>query len=98
MELPAEVFRKGLYEFLKEVRQYNPDAQIVYTYGLVRVKLSQTIEEVIQQLQIEGDSKIHYLQLEQCQSWELNLNHTVSTAYTSRGNAIIEKIREITGW
>lgn len=96
--LPAEEFRQGLYSFLKEVRQYNPDAQILYTYGLVRVGLSSSIEEVIHQLQNEGDEKIHYLQLTQCESWELNLNHTVSTAYTSRGDAIIGKIREITGW
>ena len=96
--LPAEEFRQGLYSFLKEVRQYNPDAQILYTYGLVRVGLSSSIEEVVHQLQNEGDEKIHYLQLTQCESWELNLNHTVSTAYTSRGDAIIGKIREITGW
>lgn len=97
-ELPAAEFRRGLYNFLKEVRQYHPDTQILYTYGLVRVNLSQSIEEVVRQLQNEGDEKIHYLQLAQCESWELNLNHTVSTAYTSRGDAIIEKIREITGW
>lgn len=96
--LSEKEFRQGLYEFLKEVRQYNPDAQIVYTYGLVRVNLSQAIEQVIEQLRNEGDEKIHYLQLEQCQQWELNLNHTVSTAYPSRGDAIIEKIRSITGW
>lgn len=96
--LPAAEFRQGLYEYLKEVRQYNPEAQILYTYGLVRIGLSEDIAEVIRQLQAEGDERIHYLQLEQCQSWELNLNHTVSTAYTSRGDAIIEKIREITGW
>ena len=55
-------------------------------------------EQVVQQLRDEGDEKIHYLQLAQCQAWELNLNHTVSTAYASRGEVIIEKIRSITGW
>ncbi len=97
-ELPAEEFRQGLYNFLKEVRQYNPEAQILYTYGLVRIGLSEDISEVISQLRDEGDEKIHYLQLAQCEKWELNLNHTVSSAYGSRGDAIIEKIREITGW
>ena len=96
--LPAEEFKAGLYDYLTELRQYHPDAQILYTYGLVRVKLSSAIQEVVQQLRDEGDEKIHYLQLQQCESWELNLNHTVSTAYPSRGDAIIEKIREITGW
>lgn len=97
-ELPPQEFRQGLYGFLKEVRQYNPDAQILYTYGLVRTGLSEDISEVVEQLRLEGDENIHYLQLEQCQNWELNLNHTVSSAYISRGEAIIEKIREITGW
>lgn len=96
--LSAEEFRQGLYAFLKEVRQYNPDAQIIYAYGMVRVKLSADIEAVVRQLQADGDDKLHYLQLEQCQAWELNLNHTVSTAYGSRADAIIEKIRQVTGW
>ena len=97
-DLPAEEFRQGLYNFLKEVRQYNPEAQILYTYGLVRIGLSEDISEVVEQLRSEGDNKIHYLQLAQCEKWELNLNHTVSSAYGSRGDAIVEKIREITGW
>lgn len=97
-ELSREEFRQGLLVFLKEVRQHNPDAQIIYAYGLVRVGLSDTIASVIEQLRSEGDSKLHYLQLEQCQAWELNLNHTVSSAYGSRGEALIDKIAEITGW
>lgn len=96
--LSPDVFRQGLYDFLKEVRQYNPDAQIIYAYGLVRKGLSETISSVVTQLSNEGDEKIHYLQLEQCQSWELNLNHTVASAYASRGEALIEKVKEITGW
>ena len=96
--LPVQEFQQGLYDFLKEVRQYNPEAQIVYAYGMVRMGLSEAIADVVDQLVAEGDGKLHYLQLEQCQKWELNLNHTVRTAYASRGDAIIEKIREITGW
>lgn len=96
--LPEKTFRDGLLAFLKDVRKNNPNAQILYTYGLVRTGLSEDIQEVIRQLQQAGDEKLHYLQLEQCQKWELNLNHTVSTAYPSRGEAIIEKISQITGW
>lgn len=96
--LPPEEFRKGLYDFLQEVRQYHPDAQILYTYGLVRTGLSPHIEAVVTQLQSQGDEKLHYLQLTQCEQWELNLNHTVASAYASRGEEIIEKIRQITLW
>ena len=96
--LPPEEFRKGLYDFLQEVRQYHPDAQILYTYGLVRTGLSSHIEAVVTQLQNQGDEKLHYLQLTQCEQWELNLNHTVASAYASRGEEIIEKIRQITLW
>ena len=97
-DLPREEFRQGLYDFLTQLRQYYPNARILYTYGLVRVGLSEDIAAVVDQLRSEGDDSIHYLQLAQCESWELNLNHTVSTAYPARGDAIIEKIREITGW
>lgn len=96
--LPVKEFRKGLKAFLEDVRQSNPDAQILYTYGLVRVELSDDIQQVVNELREAGDDKIHYLQLEQCQKWELNLNHTVAKAYIPRGEAIIEKIQEITGW
>jgi len=98
MDLPPEEFRQGLYEFLQGLRQIHPDAQILYTYGLVRTGLSQHIQAVVEQLRNEGDEKIHYLQLSQCEKWELNLNHTVASAYVQRGEAIIEKIREITLW
>ena len=96
--LSQTVFKDGLYAFLKEVREKNPNAQIIYAYGLVRTRLSGAIEAVVDQMRSEGDSKIHYLQLKQCEAWELNLNHTVAKAYTSRGEAIIDKIEEITGW
>ena len=96
--LSKDVFKDGLYQFLKEVRQHNPNAQIIYAYGLVRVNLSDSIEAVVNQLRSEGDAKIHYLQLAKCESYELNLNHTVEKAYVSRGEAIIEKIKEVTGW
>lgn len=97
-QLPKAVFQEGLYQFLKVVRHHNPDAQIVYAYGMVRVGLSGDIEAVVTRLQAEGDNRIHYLQLEQCQAWELNLNHTVSSAYGSRAEALIGKIKELTGW
>lgn len=97
-DLPAKTFRKGMKAFLQQVRESNPEAQILCTYGLVRTGLSESIEQVVSELKDAGDQNIHYLQLEQCQKWELNLNHTVSKAYVSRGDAIIEKIREITGW
>ena len=96
--LNPEEFRQGLYAFLKELRQYYPNAQLLYTYGLVRTGLSEEIQAVITQLQNEGDDHIHYLQLTQCEKWELNLNHTVASAYDSRGEEIIDKIRQITGW
>ena len=97
-DLSPKTFRKGMEAFLEQVRQCNPNAQILCVYGLVRVGLSESIEEAVNNLQDAGDANIHYLQLEQCQKWELNLNHTVASAYIPRGEAIIAKIQEITGW
>lgn len=97
-DLSPKTFQKGMKAFLEQVRQSNPKAQILCVYGMVRDSLSENIENAVNDLRDAGDQNIHYLQLEKCQKWELNLNHTVEKAYESRGEAIIEKIKEITGW
>lgn len=97
-DLSPKTFQKGMKAFLEQVRASNPNAQILCAYGMVRTGLSKNIEQAVNELRDAGDQNIHYLQLAKCQKWELNLNHTVRSAYEPHGEAIIEKIKEITGW
>ena len=96
--LTPEAFKAALRQFLKDIRERNPKAYIIYAYGLTRDGLLDEMEETINQLRSEGDRRVCLVKLKMCESWEKNLNHTERDAYVSRGESIIEKIEEITGW
>ena len=97
-DLTPEEFRAGLKKFLLKVRQNNPKAEIIYTYGLIKTRLSEDIEAVIAQLRADGDDHISYIQLKQCNSDEYFLGHPTAQAYADRTQSIIDAIAEATGW
>ena len=96
--LSPDIFKTGLRQFLKDVRAKNPNAYIVYAYGLTRSALMDEIEDVINELRGSGDNRICLVKLQECSATERHLNHSKRAAYVSRGEAIIDKIEEITGW
>ena len=96
--LTAAEFKTGLRAFLKDVRAKNPNAEIVYAYGLTSTKYSAEIKSVVEEMRSAGDAHISYLQLKVCSASEKLLNHTTAEAYVSRGEAIIELISSLTGW
>ncbi len=97
-DLTSEAFRTGLKAFLKDVRKYNPNAEILYTYGLTTTKFASDMKAVVNELRTEGDTHINYMDLATCSSAEKAIGHPIASAYVSRGEAIIEKLKEITGW
>lgn len=96
--LTSAEFKTGLKAFLKDVRAYNPNAEILYAYGLMTTKYSDEIFDVIEELKAEGDFHIAFLRLITCSSSEKQIGHPTAEAYVSRGNMIIAKIEQMTGW
>ncbi len=98
--LDIAAFRTGVYNFVKTVREKNPNAQIIWAYGLRSDKMTAEVDTAIQaavtQLKEEGDSKVHYLALPLASN--MHLNHPTAAAYEPSGELLIEKIEEITGW
>lgn len=98
--LKITTFQTGVYNFLKTVRQKNPNAQIIWAYGLrsdkMTAQVAGAIEAAVAQLKTEGDSKVHYLALPLAA--DMHLNHPTAAAYEPSGELLIEKIEEITGW
>ena len=98
--LDVDAFQTGAYNFLKTVRQNNPNAEIIWAYGMRSDKKTAEVDTAIQaavaQLSAEGDSRVHYLALPL--ATELHLNHPTAAAYGPSGALLIEKIQEITGW
>ena len=98
--LDLTVFQTGVYNFIKTVRSNNPDAQIIWAYGLRNDKKTAEVDAAIQaavaQVNAEGDSNVHYLHLELAS--DMHLSHPTAAAYAPSGEKLIEMIQEITGW
>ena len=98
--LDVDAFRAGVYSFIKTVREKNPNAQIIWAYGLrsdkMTAQVAAAIEAAVTQVNNEGDNQVHYLPL--AVATDMHLNHPTEAAYAPSGEKIIEKIEEITGW
>jgi lysophospholipase L1-like esterase len=98
--LKITTFQTGVYNFLKTVRQKNPNAQIIWAYGLrsdkMTAKVAAAIQAAVAKHNTEGDNNVHYLPLEVAS--DMHLNHPTAAAYAPSGELLIQKIKEITGW
>jgi len=98
--LNLDAFATGVYSFIKLVRQKNPNAQIIWAYGLrndkMTAQVAAAIEAAVAQVSNEGDDHVHYLPL--ALATDMHLNHPTAAAYAPSGERLIEKIEEITGW
>ncbi len=96
--LTSAEFKAGLRKFLDDVRKKNPNAEIVYAYGLTATKYTSEISAVIEEMRGAGDAHISFVKLKTCSGTERLLNHTTAEAYVSRGEALISEIAKLTGW
>lgn len=99
-DLNMDTFQNGVYDFIHLVRQKNPNAQIIWAYGLrtdrMTTQVAAAIQAAVAQHNAQGDAKVHYVPLAVAQ--EMHLNHPTAAAYAPAGETLIEKIKEITGW
>lgn len=97
--LTADEFKAALKTFLLDVRAKNPNAEIIYAYGMMGGGWITQIKQVVEELRTAGDRHITFLKLEQCTGSEKGIaNHPTAESYISRGDAIIELIESLTGW
>jgi lysophospholipase L1-like esterase len=103
--LDLDVFKAGVISFIQLVREKNPNAKILWAYGMRDLRPSTdplhdeagvAIEAAIKEL---NDPNVYYMLLESVDpKTEIHLTHPIASSYVARGEAIIEKIEEITGW
>ena len=99
-DLDLTAFQAGVVDFIELVRQNNPNAQILWAYGMrsdkMTAQVAAAIEAAVAQINEAGDSNVYYLPLELAA--DMHLNHPTAAAYAPAGELLIEKINEITGW
>ena len=97
-ELTAAEFQKACAAFLATVREKNPDAYIVYAYGMMTTKFSENIQAVIDEMRTNGDEKICFLPLAKITDSERTVSsHPSLSAHMDRAAVLIEKLQELLG-
>ena len=101
-DLDIGVFQTGVVDFINLVRQKNPNAKIIWAYGLRSDNRTADVDAAIQaavaQVNADGDSNVHYLALDLVPSTQTDLNHPLAEGYVPSGELLIDKIGELTGW
>ncbi len=97
----CEEYQSTYVEFLKTVRENNPDSEIIASLGTMGQALCPYVEAAVKQYSEEtGDEKIHYLMFDQqnprdglAADW-----HPTEKTHTKSAEKLSETIKEIMGW
>lgn len=58
-------------KFIKQVRRLNPDAYILWVYGMCETSIKQTLKSAVKRINQQGDERVGYLLLPTCTDNEL---------------------------
>lgn len=96
-EEDIERLRKGIVGFLRTVRERNPKAQIVWSYGLLKIPYAESIEDGVNRYITEsGDTKVHICKLPEAADDELLCRlHPGYTAHVRAARVLAECLHNI---
>ena len=93
-----EEYVQGYVAFLKQVRDKNPEAEIVCTLGVMGQELCPQIEDAVERFSTEtGDTKVHYVKLDvqaYANGWAVDY-HPTAASHEHAAEQMAEAIREI---
>ena len=92
-----EGFREAYAEFIRHIREKNPDSYIICALGMMGAELYPAIEEAVQSL---GDSKVYTLEFD-VQRDEDGIGCEQHPNYVTHNKAAVKlskKISSVTGW
>lgn len=98
MDMTPADFAAEVEAFLKMIRSNNPNAYIIYGYGMLRNRFFDTIRDTIESLRAAGDEKIAFVAFERFQREDLIFGHPMAHAYVPLGERLIEGIKRLTNW
>lgn len=100
--LNLDVFQAGVVSFIQTVRAKNPNAEIIWAYGLrqdnMTAEVAVAIEAAVAQINTAGDNNVHYLALDLVDKAYMDNSHPTADGYAPSANKLIEKISAITNW
>lgn len=98
----AKQMKEQAYSFLELVRTCNPDAEILWLYGIMSTNYASAIEQAVQEFSRDyADDHVTYLNLKPISALTEGSgvagHPTIQTAI-NRSITVAEKIAELTGW
>ena len=73
--VPREEYKTVVEAFLRDIRAKNPDAAIVWVYGMMLQHYQSEFAQVIHKLNGEGDEKIYFIPVEPEQDFDRKSGH-----------------------
>lgn len=90
-------FGRGYYDYIREIRQFNPEAEIVCTLGAMGRELCPEIARQVERLRSEGDKRVHFLEFEvqderDCIGTDMHPNEVTNIKMADRLSGFLEKL------
>lgn len=94
-EASIKEFKHAVYAFLKKLRKYNPNAQILWVYGMLGMPMKDFIEAVIKcYKEQERDTKVEFLLLQDTTEETIGARqHPGVLAHKAAAKVLIEEIK-----
>ena len=93
----AEAFTRRAYELIKTVRRHQQNAHILWAYGLCGIDMEQYILKVVEKVKAEGDDKVGYIRLSDCNGDLGSRMHPSRGAHLRAAGEICGYIRRVQG-
>lgn len=93
-------YAREMKKFIFEIHEKNPEAQIVFVYGVMDHTLCKTIEQLVDEIQKEGNEWIHYVELpEQLDSDGIGCDwHPNEITHEKCGKIVADYISQLMKW
>lgn len=92
-EEDREKIRQAAVRFLRMLREHNPNAPILWAYGMMKNEIE---EDIIKAIELVGDPKIHYLSLPDTLEGEFgSVDHPGIPSHRKSADALLQVISKI---
>ena len=94
-----EGFKKTAINFLGTLRKNNPDAYILWAYGMMGTPISSDIEDAVKEYKsLSGDERVSFFELPTCHGDEIGMRvHPTLTGHKHAAKALSAEIRRVLG-
>jgi len=98
MGVSTSDMKAGCIALIKQIRALNPNAEIIWTFGLTGSTEAHAIKSAVEQVVAEGDTHVTYFKLSPCKESEKALGHPLAAGYAARAQSVIDVVAAATGW